>query len=936
MLFTSFRNGCFTVKSMIRVVAVTLAIAFGAGMVSAYYPAAAEKLNDVRNVEGQPEKAVIEQISDDGLRLVSGDLMEYVVDIPTDSVYTLSLYFRPVAENTQSVAYSVKIDGAYPLESAQNLRADCIYENDGEISTLSNGDQVAPPVRHINGTMRSIAYDIDSTDGQPVALSLTAGRHTVTVTALENAFFLYGIRLTPPEEPMSYADYCQAHSDVPLYDGEQLVLEGENARYKNAYSVSLRSDTESAVVTPADPTASMLNYIGGTTWKDPGQQLVWTVNVPRDGLYKIAFSFKQSTVVGGYVYRTLRIDEAIPFKEAAELGFGYSPKWQFCSLGEDAGESYRFYLSAGVHTLSLTVTLGDAAAVSSQLQSIAQQLGDTYLDIVMITGETPDANRDYELHKQIPDFKGCLETCKKDIDALSRAIDTEYRVNGELNGALKNMSRILGDMLSGLYNAHLYVGTYYSYYQTLCSWLYDIRNMSMSLDKIVIAAPERSFERENTGFFSRVAFAVRRFASSFSGDYSVTSLANEDAATIKLWVNWGRDQVKVLNSLISSRFSPSSGINVRVEQVNASLVQGVISDNSPDVYLHLSRTEPVNLAMRGVIYDLSRFDDFDQVLTQFAQGAETPYAYHGGVYALPDTQSFNVLFYRADILDELGLSVPKTWDEFLAATAVLQRKNMNVYLPYVKITADTTVNTGAGGLTIFPTMLLQSGGSLYNTAQNATGLTEPVAVSAFRFWTDFYARYSLNVDTNFTQRFRVGTIPLGIAPYTQYLTFSAAAPEIRDKWKIAEIPGFVDAQGQVNNICADGGSGCVIMNSSKQKQAAWEFLKWWVSADTQYEYSTNVESVIGVSGRVATSNMEALSRMSWDKDSLSVILSQWKKVQALPEVPGSYYVSRSIDQAFWAVYNNKSTPKEAISEWGKISDDEIRRKIEEYADRVCG
>lgn len=91
--------------------------------------------------------------------------------------------------------------------------------------------------------------------------------------------------------------------------------------------------------------------------------------------------------------------------------------------------------------------------------------------------------------------------------------------------------------------------------------------------------------------------------------------------------------------------------------------------------------------------------------------------------------------------------------------------------------------------------------------------------------------------------------------------------------------------------------------------------------------------MLGQSGRVTTSNVEALKRLSWDSKSLKVIMEQWANVKELPEVPGSYYVSRSIDQAFWAVYNNEATPKEALNKWTKSCNSEIERKIEEYADK---
>ena len=160
-----------------------------------------------------------------------------------------------------------------------------------------------------------------------------------------------------------------------------------------------------------------------------------------------------------------------------------------------------------------------------------------------------------------------------------------------------------------------------------------------------------------------------------------------------------------------------------------------------------------------------------------------------------------------------------------------------------------------------------------------------------------------------------------------------AAPEIEGKWSVHLIPGFTKEDGTIDHSTAGSGTGCAIMNSSKDKESAWEFLKWWVSVDTQYAFSFNCESILGQSGRIATSNVEALSRLSWDKESLNTILEQWKNVKEIEEVPGSYYVSRSIDQAFWAVYNGETTAKEAISDWARTSDKEIERKIKEYAYR---
>ena len=84
-------------------------------------------------------------------------------------------------------------------------------------------------------------------------------------------------------------------------------------------------------------------------------------------------------------------------------------------------------------------------------------------------------------------------------------------------------------------------------------------------------------------------------------------------------------------------------------------------------------------------------------------------------------------------------------------------------------------------------------------------------------------------------------------------------------------------------------------------------------------------------GRIATANVEAFQSLSWDPDDLEKLLSQWKSVREVPEVPGSYYLTRAVDQAYWAVINDGDNPKNAITEWSQVADNEIARKIKEYS-----
>ena len=488
-------------------------------------------------------------------------------------------------------------------------------------------------------------------------------------------------------------------------------------------------------------------------------------------------------------------------------------------------------------------------------------------------------------------------------------------------------------MSENKYTAHRYLSDYYSKYCSVASVLNEMRSMPLDIDRIYFVSSKTTIEYNKAGFLYQLFFSGKKFIQSFAADYNSVSNADDGKDTITIWVNWGRDQAQVLNSLVQSSFTPEYGINVEIEVVNATMVQAVLSGNAPDCILQHTRSEPVNLAMRGVLLDLEQFDDLEEVLGRFQEGADIPYRYNGGLYALPDTQSFYLMFYRKDIFENLGLEVPETWEEYITVIKVLARNNLQSWLHYTQITATSQIDTGVGSLNLFPSMLLQRGLSLYEDDCKSTTLSSSEVIKAFKYWTDFYTKLKTPVTLSFYNRFRTGTCPIGIEPYTTYTTLKAAAPEIDGLWGVAPIPGVRNSDGTVSHVSTGGGTGCAILKSTDNPQVAWEFLKWWTEAETQYSYTQNVEAILGPTGRVAVSNIEAFNKMSWASEMKENILSAWSQVEEIPEVPGSYYVSRSIDLSFWSVVNENINPKDVLLERSAEVDDEIERKWKQYEGR---
>lgn len=847
-------------------------------------------------------------------------------NVPQDALYTLQLTWLPM-ESGLDIRLGIKLDGAYPFAGMENLTFSR-YWRDAQTTanTDSQGNEFSPEQVETEHFLQQKARDASGLVIEPYRFYLTAGDHTLTLVEPEQPLVIAALELLPPEKVQAYATLSQQYDIQPLDVAEPILLQGEDAAEKSTNSIIPLADNTDAGMIPCDPYLTKLNYIGGTAWQSPGETIIWDFYVEHAGYYQVGFRYKQSELINGESWRCMRIDGKIPFEEASQLRFPYDPRWQFRTFADADGEPYYIWLDAGEHQLSLEVTLGELAEHSSRLANVVQSIGDEYIKIVKITGESPDLNRDYELFAQIPGFNDMLDKHVEELEALAESMEELTGKRGsQYIAAINNMIRVLRTMRENPYAAQYYVADYYSNYTTLSSWLYDMKSMPLSLDEIQIVPVGQEFVDREIGFFQSLIYNAKRLLSSFTRDYRL-STSVDGREEIRLWVNWGRDQAMVLNSLIQENFTPNTGIQVRLEIVNASLVNGILSGNFPDVALFLSRTEPVNLGMRGALHDLSQFPDYSQVLERFQPGADTPYWYDGELYALPDSQNFYVLFYRKDILDSLSLSVPQTWDEFFYAAAIIQRNNMQVYLPYTQITSSTMVNSGMGSLHLLPTLMCQNGLSFYNADYTATALNTPKAIEVFREWTELYTEYQFVREADFYNRFRAGSMPLGLAPYSQYMTLYQAAPEIEGRWSIACVPSYGEGTGAV----AGSGTGCAIIEKSQHHEAAWEFLKWWTSPEIQLRYAQYLETILGIVGRPQTATVEAFQNMAWPSDEKEILLQQWEAVQEIPEVPGSYYLVRAVDQALWSVLNEEADASDAIIKWSRVADSEIQRKIEEY------
>lgn len=858
-------------------------------------------------------------------------------EIPETGFYQIEVEYYPVAGKYGTIERELLINGECPFDGAQYLAFSRNWINATKIERDARGNDVRPVQTEAPCWMTEWCRDSSGYTAEAYCFYFEKGNNTITLESVKEPMAIASLTLKQQPEAPSYTEYLEAARAAGATEVTEtaIKLQGEAAVYKSESTLYPVNDRTSPKTEPYDASKIRLNTIGGNNWNQVGQWITWEMEIPEDGLYEIAVKYKQSIRQGATVVRSLKLDGELPFQEAGSLCFYYENDWQIMTLENEEG-SYLFYLTAGKHSLTFEVALGsELAQILNSTDDCIYELNRAYRQLLMVIGSSPDMMRDYQLELKTPEALEILKEQYRVVVELAERVDQYANGSkGSQSAALDNLIVQLKAMTEDADTIPKYWSSFKDNIISLGSWALGMKEQPLQIDYLLIQQPGSKLPKAKANFFEKAGHEARAFLASFTEDYEsigdvyegdpLTVWLLADAASVSNASGSGRDQATVLKNLVDNYFVQQTGIPVNVKLVNRdNLLSATLSGEGPDIALGVAGKEPVNYALRNAAADLTQFDDFEGIADRFMDNALDMFRFDGGVYALPQTTSFQMLFYRADILQELGLEIPKTWDEFYECLAVIQKNNMNIGM--------------VPDYTSYGMLLYQYGGAYYKEDGTASGMDSEAAVGAFTQWTGNYADYRMPVSYDFANRFRTGEMPLAIADYTQYSYLSVFAPEIKGLWGFTLVPGYEDENGNVNHSVIAGQTASLILNTSEHKEEAWEFLKWWTDEETQTNYGTEVENILGVAGRVATANMAALEKLSWSSGDLKQLQAQIAEVCVVPEIPGGYFTERHVKNAFYAVYNSKEDPRETLEDYVKTINNEITNKRIEFGlDDECG
>ncbi|GAA2080240.1 sugar ABC transporter substrate-binding protein [Microbacterium hatanonis] len=273
--------------------------------------------------------------------------------------------------------------------------------------------------------------------------------------------------------------------------------------------------------------------------------------------------------------------------------------------------------------------------------------------------------------------------------------------------------------------------------------------------------------------------------------------------------------------------------NVTVNLVNAGTnteeytkLQNAIKAGSgaPDV-VQIEYYAFPQFALTDGLLDLSSYG-FGDLEGDYTASTWNSVDFDGKIYGLPQDSGPMAMFYNKSVFDQYGLTVPTTWDEYVAAGKALTAAD-----PSKHIAADT----GDSGFAT--SMIWQAGGQPFQV--DGTNVTIDLSDEGSQKWADTWNQLvdnDLLAETpSWTDEWFKGLGDGSIAT----LVTGAWMPGVLESsvadgagdWRVAPIPTYDGTPVTAEN----GGGGQAVTKQSKNPALAAAFLKWLNNDDASLQ-----------------------------------------------------------------------------------------------------
>ena len=616
------------------------------------------------------------------LSLPLGAKAEVTVTVPEDAQYEIWLSYVNTTSSTLPTEMTVTIDGMVFCAEMQRVKMNSTWVDDGVFPVDRYGNEIATTPWQAEGVQFAGICDSTYRTAEPMLFELTAGEHVIGFTVQDGGMDLSAVTLKAPAV-VPEKQVGDAAGDAII------VIEAEKISARNESSIRGAGEFN-AQLSPYDNDYRKVNFLDGASFDEAGDMVTWRFTVEETGWYNLGAYYRQSARADFPTYVDVYVDGVIPHQGAQKVAFPYTTSFKRMQAmaGDDA---LTLYLEKGEHTLSFGINSAHLTPVYETIDVLLEEINALSNDVKsLMGGATADAYRSYNMLKNFPDLverlNGWAQMCEDSV-AYTKQFATDN------SGAAFASMTLSADQLRRLAEEPENLPRRMSEFSTgansaarmLAQQLTDMANNDLSIDQIYFYQADAKLP-EKPGFFENTWAGVQRFFTSFTAqDYAATSAkdtvwvdetSGEEHPVVQVWVGRSRQYVELMQQMADTKFFEETGIRVNLSLMPDAnkLVLANAAGTAPDAVVGLQYVVPSYLNIRGALYDLAQIDDiqnadgtvtpgFGAVAQRFSSGLFIPYTLEEGVYAMPETVNFWVMFYRKDIVESLSIPIPDSMDD---------------------------------------------------------------------------------------------------------------------------------------------------------------------------------------------------------------------------------------------------------------------------------
>ncbi len=221
----------------------------------------------------------------------------------------------------------------------------------------------------------------------------------------------------------------------------------------------------------------------------------------------------------------------------------------------------------------------------------------------------------------------------------------------------------------------------------------------------------------------------------------------------------------------------------------------------------------------GGLLNIAPYVSKSSLTTDFAGWANTEVEQGSAIYAIPQDSGPLAMFYRADIFQKDGLSVPTTWAQYAQDAVTIHKDNPSDYI--------TDFNPQQPGQ--FAGYAWEDGAHWFTINGNTwdVSINDQATIDTANYWQNMISNHLVKTEPDFTNAWyndlQTGSVATWITGAWGAGIIEGNAAKSSGDWKVALTPAWT--AGSV----ADGdwgGSTTVVFKDTKHAAAAATFAQW--------------------------------------------------------------------------------------------------------------